>query len=178
VNATLPVPRSWVTVLVQTGSMTRSRSHATFLRRARPWLIGIGVAQLVIRIGGRVLAKRLNTGDESSSILRRVQTMGQVSLRPTSHELSSIQFDLAFAGLNLDLTRARPAPGGIDVGLTCVLAGGNIRVPSEWRIASETRGLGGVTMKGTGQANEPQDSAGAALRIHLRAFLGGVTVKT
>jgi hypothetical protein len=166
------------TLLVQTGTMTRARSRRTFLQRARPWLIGIGIVQLVIRVGGLVLARRLNTGDESSSRLRRVQTMGEVALRPASLELSNMQFDLVFAGLNLDLTQASPAPGGIDIALNCVFAGGNIRVPSQWRIASNSRGLGSVTVKGTGQANEPQDPADADVRIHLRALLGGVTLKT
>jgi hypothetical protein len=103
--------------------MATSRSSRTFLQRARPWLIGIGLVQLGIRIGGRVLASRLNVGDETTSELRRVQTLGQISLRPMSQELTSVRFDLVLAGMDLDLTQARPAPGGVDVTVNCALAG-------------------------------------------------------
>jgi hypothetical protein len=157
--------------------MGTSRSSRTFLQRARPWLIGIGLVQLSIRIGGRVLASRLNVGDETTSELRRVQTLGQISLRPTSQELSSVRFDLVLAGMDLDLTQARPAPGGVDVTLNCALAGGEIRVPSTWKIASDSRGIGGVTVKDTGSEAQPDDAAAPQMRLHLRAVLGGVNVK-
>jgi hypothetical protein len=157
--------------------MGTSKSSRTFLQRARPWLIGIGLVHLSIRIGGRVLARQLNVGDETTSELRRVRTMGQVSVRPTSQELSSLRFDLVLAGLDLDLTQARPAPGGVDLTLNCALAGGDIRVPSAWKIASDSRGIGGVTVKSTGPETEPGDTAAPQIRVHLRALLGGVNLK-
>jgi hypothetical protein len=140
-------------------------------------LIGFAVFQLGIRVGGRLLARRLNSGDETSSQLRRVQTMGQVSLRPTSHELSRLRFDLAFAGLDLDLTQARPAPGGTDILLNCAFGGGNVRVPAGWTIASDSRGVGAVAAKGDGGAPGAHAATAADVRIHLRALFGGVTVK-
>jgi hypothetical protein len=118
----------------------------------------------------------MNVGDETASELRRVQTLGQMSVRPTSQELSSVRFDLVLAGLNLDLTQARPAPGGTDITVNCVLAGGDIRVPSGWKIVSESRGAGGVTLKGATPDVEPEDPAAPQVRVHLSALLGGVTI--
>jgi hypothetical protein len=156
--------------------MTSSASSRTFLQRARPWLIAIGLVQLALRIGGRVAAQRLDVGDETADELRRVQTLGQVSVRPTSQELASARFDLVLAGLNLDLTQARPAPGGTDITMNCALAGGDIRVPAAWKIVSDSRGAGGVTVKGAAPDVEPEDPTAPEVRVHLSALLGGVTV--
>lgn len=87
-----------------------------------------------------------------------------------------MRFDLVLAGMNLDLTQARPAPGGTDVTVNCALAGGDIRVPSTWTIVSDSRGAGGVTVKGATPDVAPEDRAAPQIRVHLRALLGGVTV--
>ena len=38
-----------------------------------------------------------------------------------------------FAGADLDLTGAKPGPGGTDVDVHCAFGGGNIRIPADWR---------------------------------------------
>lgn len=87
-----------------------------------------------------------------------------------------MRFDLVLAGMNLDLTKARPAPGGTDITVNCALAGGDISVPSAWRIVSDSGGAGGVTVKGAAPDVEPEDPAAPQVRVHLLALLGGVTV--
>jgi hypothetical protein len=156
---------------------SRSRSSKSFLERARPWLVAWGIVQMAIRVSGMVMARRLDAGDETAGQQRRVKTMGQLSLRPTSQELSRLQFDLALAGLDLDLTRARPAPGGVDIVVNCLMAGGTIRVPAGWHVATESRGVGGVSSKTSGQELEGPEATAADVRVHLNAALGGVTVE-
>ena len=148
----------------------------TVLRHVRRWLVVVGVIQAGVKIGGELAARRLDSGDESSSSLRRVCTFGEVEVRPTSQSLSTLRFDLSFAGLELDLTQASPAPGGVDVTVTCALAGGNIRVPIGWRVASDVAGMGGVTVKDESERPRVDDPADADVRVHVRALFGGVTV--
>jgi hypothetical protein len=143
-------------------------------RWARRALVVAGLIQLAVRVGGLVAARRLDLGDASSPRIRRVKTLGQVVLRPESHGLARIEVDLALAGLELDLTKARPALGGIDLVLRCALAGGDVRVPAYWKVFWESRGAGGVTVKGGLTAPDP---ASADLRIDLRALAGGVTIR-
>ena len=76
-------------------------------------------------------------------------------------------------GVELDLTKAQPAVGGIDLLLKCVMAGGDVRVPAHWRLYWESRGAGGVTVKGGLTATDP---ASADLRLDLSAVAGGVTI--
>jgi len=131
-----------------------------------------------LRVGGRLLAHRLDSGDETSPEIRRIQTFGQVSLAPTSSELSRLQIDLMFAGVELDLTRARARPGGVDATFRCVFGGGNIRVPADWRVAWDRRGIGGVSIGHREPIEKSSNTSAADLRIHLRALFGGVGVRT
>jgi hypothetical protein len=143
-------------------------------RWARRALVVAVSLQLTIRVVGVVAARRRNVGDASSSPrIRRVKTMGQVTLRPTSQELARVEVDLALAGVEMDLTAASPAPGGLDLILTCAMAGGDVRVPSGWTVARDSRGLGGIIVKGD---LVPAPPAEADLRVDLRAFAGGVTL--
>ena len=143
-------------------------------RWAKRALIAVGGFQLAVRAGGLVAAHRLDLGNASSPRIRRVKTLGQITLRPESHELARVEVDLVLAGVELDLTKSRPAVGGIDLILKCALAGGNVRVPAHWRIFWDSRGPGGVTVKGGLTATDP---ASADLRISLSAFAGGVTIR-
>jgi hypothetical protein len=143
-------------------------------RWARRVLVVAGTLQLALRVGGVIAARRRNVGDASSSPrIRRVRTMGQVRLRPASQELARVEVDLALAGVELDLTAAKPAAGGIDLILSCAMAGGDVRVPAGWTVSRDSRGLGGITVKGV---LEPAPPAQADLRVDLRAFAGGVTL--
>ena len=150
-----------------------STRRSVLLRRARPWLLAAAAVQLALRGGGLLAARRLEVGDPSSARIRRVKTLGQVTMKADSKELARIELDLVLAGGRLDLTAASPAPGGIDLILTCALAGAEVRVPETWRISTDTHGPGGVTVKGALTTVNP---ASADLRVDLRAFGGGATL--
>jgi hypothetical protein len=139
----------------------------------RALVVAVGV-QLALRVGGAVAARRRNVGNASSSPrIRRVKTLGQMRLSPASRELARVEVDLVLAGVDLDLTAAEPAPGGVDLILTCALASGDVRVPAGWTVARDSRGLGGITVRGD---LAPAVPAQADLRVDLRAFAGGVTL--
>lgn len=138
----------------------------------------MGLFQLTLKLGGLLAAWRMDEGTPSSSRLRRVKTMGQVSLAADSQELSELEVDLAMAGAELDLSRARPAPGGVDVTLRCAMAGGEIVVPAHWRIAWDSKGVGGVAAQDPRLRSNGLDPVTADLRVHLRALFGGVNLRT
>jgi hypothetical protein len=152
------------------------RSAARRVRRGLPWVVVLGAAPFAVRAAGQALAERSDFGDETSSELRRVQALGSVILRPSSASLSHLRFDLALAGLDLDLTDAQPAPGGTDLELNCVLAGANIRVPSHWKVSSDFSGVGAIDLKRMGHAGIAEAPEEADLRVHMRAVLAGGTV--
>lgn len=143
-------------------------------RWARRTLAVVGIFQLLVRGGGLLAARRLNVGEYTSARIRRVKTQGQLRISPDSQELARIELDLVLAGAELDLTAATPAPGGLDLVLTCVMAGGEVRIPAGWKVSWESRGVGGVSVKEGVTAALP---ATADLRVDLRAFAGGVTLR-
>ena len=147
------------------------------LRRARRLLLAVGLFQLTLRLVGQVLARRLDEGTPSSSRLRRVKTLGQVSLAADSQELDELELDLAMAGAELGLSGARPAPGGVDVTLRCAMAGGEIVVPEHWRVAWDSKGIGGVAAQDPRLRSNGLDPVTADLRVHLRAVFGGVNLR-
>ena len=147
-------------------------------RWAKRWLIALGLFQLAIRVGGLLLARRLDEGTPSSSRLRRVKTMGSVTLSADSQELSELEVDLAMAGAEIDLSRARPAPGGVDGTLRCAMAGGEIVVPAHWKVAWDAKGVGGVAAQDPRLRSNGLDPVTADLRVHLRALFGGVNLRT
>jgi hypothetical protein len=92
--------------------MTTHRSRQRLVLRVLPWLVGAIAAQTALRGAGRLLAQRLDSGDEASPEIRRVISFGQVNLASVSAALARLQLYLVFAGAELDLTGARPQPGG------------------------------------------------------------------
>lgn len=156
--------------------MTTRKPKRSAWRRTLPWIIGSLAAQLGMRVGGRLLARRLNFGDETSSAIRRVATFDQVTLTPTAEDLTRLQFDLFFAGLELDLTGARPRPGGIDLTLNCVFAGGNVHLPADWQVSWDRRGPTGVNVKQGEAITQSDDPDVADLRVHVQGLVGGVAL--
>lgn len=132
-------------------------------------------AQLALRLGGRLAARRLDRGDEGSAEVRRVRAFDQVKLAPAG-DGQAVHLDLAFAGAEVDLTGAHPRPGGMDATVHCAFGGGSIKVPHGWRVAWDSRGVGGVGIRRGEPAEHSGDPATADLRIHLRALVGGVGV--
>jgi hypothetical protein len=146
-------------------------------RWARRVLLAVGLFQLTLRVGGLLLARRLDEGTPSSGRIRRIKTLGQVSITADSQELEELEIDLAMAGAELDLSRARPAPGGADVTFRCAMAGGEIVVPEHWRVAWDSKGVGGVAAQDPRLRSNGLDPVTADLRVHLRAVFGGVNLR-
>lgn len=146
------------------------------LRAVRPWLVGWAALQATVAVAGRVLARRLDVGDETSTSIRRVAAVGEISLRPTNPALVRVRLDLVMAGGVLDLSALPRVPGGVDVTVHAVMGGLAVRVPPGWRVHWNVRGIGGVGADGpVVRSREP---AGADLRLRLRPVLGGIGIES
>jgi hypothetical protein len=137
------------------------------------WTLG----QLALVVVGRLVARRLGRGDETSTDIRRVYVMGGEELRPTDPGLSRVRVDAVMGGAQLDLTALPPTPGGIDVTVRALMGGVAVRVPTGWRTWWSFRGsMGGVGADAG--IERVADPAAADLRVHVRAVMGGVGIET
>jgi hypothetical protein len=151
----------------------RQRS-ARIARRVLPWLATWIGLQVAVAVAGRLLARRLDDGDERAPAIRRVTTMGGLELRPTNPALSRIELDLVMAGGEIDLTGI-PETAGIDLTVRAVMGGLAVRVPPDWRVWTSFRGVGGI---GTdGGLTRTHDEHEADLRVHALAVFGGIGIE-
>ncbi len=145
-------------------------------RRLLPWVAGWFAFQAVVALAGLLAARRKNEGDESSTSIRRVLTHNGLELHPRNPELSRVRVDLAMAGAEIDLTGLpHPAHGGIDLTARVLMGGLAVRVPSDWRVWWQFRGIGGIGSDGTVQRTH--DEHAADLRVHATVALGGVGIE-
>jgi hypothetical protein len=152
--------------------MTTSRPLPPTLRKVLPWLAGWFTFQAVVAISGRVTAWRKNVGDESSTSIRRVFTHTGLELHPRNPQLSRVRLDLAMAGAELDLSGLPRPEAGIDVTVRAAMAGLAVRVPSDWRVWWQFRGVGGIGTDGALQRT--RDEHAADLRVHAVVVFGGI----
>lgn len=150
-------------------------SLAPTLRKLRPWLAGWVVFQAVVALVGWLTARRRNEGDETSASIRRTLTHFGLDLRPRNPRLSRVRVDLAMAGADIDLTGLPRPATGIDVTVHALMAGVAIRVPADWRVWWEFRGLGGIG--GDGTVERTHDEHAADVRVHAVVLFGGIGVE-
>jgi hypothetical protein len=131
--------------------------------------------QAVLAVAGRVAARRRNEGDESSASIRRVFTHNGLELRPRNPALSRVRVDMAMAGAEIDLTGIPRPARGVDLTLRVFMGGVAVRVPSDWRVWWQFRGVGG--MGGDGAVERTHDEHAADVRIHATAVFGGIGVE-
>jgi hypothetical protein len=148
---------------------------ARIVRRLRPWVAGWLAVQAGVALAGWLTAWRRNEGDESSTSIRRTLTHFGLELRPRNPRLSRVRVDLAMAGAEIDLTALPRSEQGIDVTLNALMGGAAVRVPPDWRVWWEFRGIGGVG--GDDRVQRSQDDQSADLRVHATVLFGGVGIE-
>jgi len=130
----------------------------------------------LLAVGGRLVAWRLDEGDESTAGIRRVVVVGGRDLRPVNPHLSRVRLDLVLAGARLDLTGVPHVPGGVDLTVRSLAGGLAVTVPAGWRVWWSRRGPGGMDVAGGDGIVHTDDERGADLRIHAGLLLGGIRV--
>jgi hypothetical protein len=145
------------------------------VRRGLPWLLGWFAFQALLAFGGRLVARWKNEGDESSVSIRRVLTHNGLDLRPTNPALSRVRLDLAMAGAEIDLTAIPQPETGVDLTVHAMMAAVAVRVPADWRVWWQFRGVGGIGTDGAVQRTE--DEHAADLRVHAAVVFGGIGIE-
>ena len=139
-------------------------------RRVLPWL-ALGGA---LALAGRLVARRVDEGDESTTGIRRLQVVGGLDLHPVNPALCRVRVDLVMAGGELDLTGIG-GTAGVDLTVHAVMSGMSVRVPPDWRVWTRFRGIGGL---GTDHCvQRTHDEHAADLRVHGAALFGGIGVQ-
>jgi hypothetical protein len=139
-------------------------------RRVLPWL----ALPVALALVGRLLARRVDEGDESAAGIRRLTVVGGLDLHPVNPALCRVRMDLVMAGGELDLTGIGET-AGVDLTVHAVLSGMSVRVPPDWRVWTRLRGVGGL---GTDHCvQRTHDEHGADLRVHGTALFGGIGVQ-
>jgi hypothetical protein len=104
-----------------------------------------------------------------------VLTHDGLELRPRNSALSRVRIDLAMAGAEIDLTGLPRPDAGIDLTARVLMGGMAVRVPADWRVWWQFRGVGG--MAGDGAVERTRDEHAADLRIHAAVLLGGIGIQ-
>jgi hypothetical protein len=156
--------------------MSTPGSARRVLRKLAPWLAAWAGFQALVAVVGWALAWQKNEGDASSTSIRRVVTHNGLELRPTNPALTRVRLDLAMAGGELDLTGVGRPEHGIDLTARMMMGGLAVRVPPEWRVWWQFRGVGGIGADGT--VARSHDENAADLRIHATVLLGGIGVES
>jgi hypothetical protein len=157
--------------------MTSSRLSNPVVRRVLRSLALWALGQLALVLVGRLAARRLDRGDETSTDIRRVYVMSGEELRPAGPGLSRVRVDAVMGGAQLDLTALPPSPAGIDVIVRTLMGGVGVRVPKGWTAWWSYRGaMGGVGADdGVQRVTDPSH---ADLRVRARAVMGGVGIES
>ena len=145
------------------------------LRKLRPWLVGWIGFQAAVALVGWLTAWRKNEGDESSTNIRRTVTHYGLEMQPRNPRLARMRVDLAMSGADIDLTALPRPETGLDLTVRVLMAGMAIRVPSDWRVWWEFRGVGGIGTDGAIQRTHDEHSAD--LRVHAVVLFGGIGVE-
>jgi hypothetical protein len=157
--------------------MSAPRALPEIARRVLPWLAAWIGLQVLVGTVGRLLARRLDQGDETTAAIRRVVALRGVELAPRNPELSRVRFDLVMGGAQLDLSGLDRVPGGIDLTVRAVMGGVSVRVPAGWRVAWAAGGPGGVGIARGAPVTRVDDPPAADLRVHARLVFGGVGIE-
>lgn len=145
-------------------------------------LIGIGAGMIFSSLQGK--SSSTGRGPDSGEMLDAFVVLGGLERSATSQNFRGGNATAIFGGMDLDLSRARLAPGENHLKITALFGGVDLRVPAHWEVAVQgTPILGGIedSRRGGGAAAaSPTDEPGPAGRLVVDGFamFGGIEVKS
>jgi hypothetical protein len=117
------------------------------LRRViRLAVIGWVVSMVVGAIAAMQAKRRLGPStEESADELLASAIFGPLAYHSTAQQLRGGRLECWYGGGMLDLRDAVLAPEGATLSVRAIFGGGQILVPSDWRVISTVRGMGAVS---------------------------------
>ncbi len=131
-------------------------------------LVGVGIW---VALGLRRRGEPITAGERA----RALAAFGVRRVRSTSERFAGGWAASFFGQLDLDLTRATPAPGGIDLSVTAVLGGADVVIPEGWAVR-----IRGLPLFGTWDdttSHVPPGDGVPELRMNAVAAFGGIEVR-
>jgi predicted membrane protein len=149
------------------------------------WTLGIVEASVfallwplvLVVVGLRLLLSRNSVPrgrSEDDTVSAAVLFSGR-ELTSFSHRFAGGSLFAAFGGIDLDLTNARPQPGGATIMVTALFGGTTITVPRGWRVAMSGPAIFGGYENGA--AKEPVADDAPAIDVRVLTLFGGAEVK-
>jgi hypothetical protein len=147
---------------------------------ARTWRgIGSVVAMWAAAITiARLLAPRLDRGDESSSEIRRAVVAGELRLPDLGPHVRRVHVVLAMAGAEIGWPRrdSTDGPTSRDVIVHAKLAGLQVTVPAGTTVWWRSRGPGGVSLAPRSALTRVSSPEDADLRVDAVLVFAGVSI--
>jgi hypothetical protein len=114
-------------------------------RLLRLIVIGWIVGMIAAAIAAMSVKRRLvPTTDESADEITAVAIFGPLAFHSTSSAFRGGEIECWYGGGVIDLRDATLAPEGATLRIRAIFGGGQILVPTSWKVVSRVTGLGGV----------------------------------
>jgi hypothetical protein len=134
------------------------------------WIVSMVVGAIAAMQAKRTIGP---DSDESADEFAASAIFGPLAYRSTAQHLREGRLELWYGGGVLDLRDAVLAPDGATLRVRAIFGGGQILVPTSWRVVSSIRGLGGIS-----DSRPPQGRAEDAPELSIEGvvFAGGFAV--
>jgi hypothetical protein len=108
--------------------------------------IGAMTASMLAGAAAALSVKRglIRTTDQAADEIVAVAIFEPLDFHSTSQSFRGGRLECWYGGGVLDLRSATLAPEGATLRVRAVLGGGQILVPSDWKVVSTVRGMGGI----------------------------------
>lgn len=146
-------------------------------KRIRKPLMVILVLQAIAYLVGRLLEKRMTSGDEGSDEFRIAAFCNGKGFHSHAQKLRSGSVVARMGGVDLDLRDAFLDPDGATLELNAVMGGIQLTVPDDWAIDIDADTIaGGFESNVTPIDKLPEDAP--RLHVHAVTRMGGALVTT
>jgi hypothetical protein len=135
-------------------------------------LLGFATFVGLVALSGFVVRQRVPSfGTPGDSRVSLTAALDGIEFASTSDVLEDVSALAYCGGIELDLTRATPAPGAV-LHLRACFGGIDVIVPDTWRVEVASRG----GMSGIGNLTDPDTADGPLVVVDAWAVMGGIEI--
>ena len=140
------------------------------------WSVALMTLVIAACVAVALIVKRRvqSEGDEDSDELTWVTIFDGGERKSQAKAFRGGTWLAAFGGGEPDLREATLDPAGAHLKLLAMMGGGELRVPSDWRVEVQSRSVMGGVYSDVPQADESPDRP--VLRVEARSLMGGFAI--